>query len=71
MTYEEAKKKGIEILKTEIRNRLHKYNPSKYSKPRMYSATEVLEVAVALNFTFEKVQAIFEVDSAFYKHIKK
>jgi len=70
MTYEEAVIKRREFLKIDIKHRLHKYNPSKYSLPKRYSASEAVEVAIALNFSWEKMESTFNMDSPFYKKLK-
>lgn len=71
MTYQEAKIRQIEMLKIDIRNRLHKYNPDKYPKVKSYSAVEAVEVSMTLVFTKDRVKSLFERDSVFYKRFLK
>ena len=49
MTYEEAQRRRIEMLKIDIRRRLHRYNPEKYPNVPKYSGLEAFSVAFELN----------------------
>lgn len=70
MTLKEAKEKSRYFLKLDIRNRLHKYNPSKYPKPRMYTAGEAFEVAITIAFDNDRVRNMFERDDIFFRFFK-
>ena len=63
MTYEEAVKRRLELLKIDLKHRLYKRNPIKYPKPPpMYSATEAIEIAYVLVFSHPNYKNPFERD---------
>lgn len=60
MTYEEAKKIHIEMLKIDIKTRLHKMNPDKYPKVNQYSFILAFEVIHTLTFKNPEYKNSFE-----------